>query len=56
MPGSALTRNAQVLRYLLEVAPGAGHTILAKLAYLAEERHRRITRSIYARTKRSRLL
>ena len=36
MPGSALTRNAQVLRYLLEVAPGAGHTILAKLAYLAD--------------------
>ncbi len=36
MTGSALTRNAQVLRYLLEVAPGAGHTILAKLAYLAD--------------------
>jgi hypothetical protein len=36
MPGYALTRNAQVLRYLIEVAPGAGHTILAKLAYLAD--------------------
>jgi hypothetical protein len=36
MPSSALTRNAQVLRYLIEVAPGAGHTILAKLAYLAD--------------------
>jgi hypothetical protein len=36
MPGYALTRNAQVLRYLIEVAPGAGHTVLAKLAYLAD--------------------
>ena len=36
MAGSALTRNAQVLRYLIEVAPGAGHTLLAKLAYLAD--------------------
>ena len=36
MAGSVLTRNAQVLGYLLRVAPGAGHTILAKLAYLAD--------------------
>jgi hypothetical protein len=31
-----LSRNAQVLRYLLEVAPGVGHTKLAKFAYLAD--------------------
>ena len=31
-----LTRNAQMLRYLLEVAPGIGHTLLAKFAYLAD--------------------
>ena len=31
-----LSRNAQVLRYLLEVAPGVGHTLLAKFAYLAD--------------------
>src|SRR6266446_5388571 len=36
MTGPTLTRNAQVLRYLLEVAPGVGHTILAKLAYLGD--------------------
>lgn len=34
MPG--LSRNAQVLRYLVEVAPGVGHTLLAKFAYLAD--------------------
>lgn len=34
MPG--LSRNAQVLRYLLEVAPGVGHTLLAKFTYLAD--------------------
>lgn len=34
MPG--LSRNAQVLRYLLEMAPGVGHTLLAKFAYLAD--------------------
>ena len=31
-----VSRNAQVLRYLLEVAPGVGHTLLAKFAYLAD--------------------
>lgn len=31
-----LSRNAQVLRYLLQVAPGVGHTKLAKFAYLAD--------------------
>jgi len=36
MAGPALTRTAQALRLLLEVAPGAGHTVLAKLAYLAD--------------------
>jgi len=34
MPG--LSRNAEVLRYLLEQAPGVGHTLLAKFAYLAD--------------------
>jgi hypothetical protein len=33
---TSLSRNAQVLRYLLEVAPGVGHTKLAKFAYLAD--------------------
>lgn len=33
---SELSRNALVLRYLLEVAPGVGHTKLAKFAYLAD--------------------
>lgn len=33
---SELSRNAQVLRYLLEAAPGVGHTKLAKFAYLAD--------------------
>lgn len=33
---SSLSKNAQVLRYLLEVAPGIGHTKLAKFAYLAD--------------------
>jgi hypothetical protein len=31
-----LSRNALVLRYLLEVAPGVGHIKLAKFAYLAD--------------------
>jgi hypothetical protein len=31
-----MSRNAQVLRYLLQVAPGIGHTKLAKFAYLAD--------------------
>ena len=31
-----LSRNAQVLRYLLQIAPGIGHTKLAKFAYLAD--------------------
>ncbi len=31
-----LSRNAQVLRYLLQVAPGIGRTKLAKFAYLAD--------------------
>ncbi len=43
----ALSRNAQVLRYLLEVAPGLGRIKLAKFAYLADcEGHRYIGRSI----------
>lgn len=33
---AALSRNAQVLRFLLEEAPGVGHTKLAKYAYLAD--------------------
>lgn len=36
-----LSRNAQVLRYLLQVAPGIGHTKLAKFAYLADLEARR---------------
>lgn len=36
MPAPTPTRNAQVLRYLLEIAPGVGHTLLAKFAYLAD--------------------
>lgn len=36
-----LSRNAQVLRYLVQVAPGSGHTKLAKFVYLADlEAHR----------------
>jgi len=31
-----VSRNAQVLRYLLQVAPGIGHVKLAKFAYLAD--------------------
>lgn len=31
-----LSRNAQVLRYFLEIAPGVGHTLLAKFVYLAD--------------------
>lgn len=33
---ATLSRNAQVLLYLLQVAPGIGHTKLAKFAYLAD--------------------
>jgi hypothetical protein len=33
---AALSRNAQVLRYLLGVAPGVGRIKLVKLAYLAD--------------------
>lgn len=36
-----LSRNAQVLRYLLQVAPGIGRTKLAKFAYLADLESRR---------------
>jgi hypothetical protein len=36
-----LSRNAQVLRFLLEAAPGVGHTKLAKFAYLADLEARR---------------
>lgn len=36
-----LSRNAQVLRYLLEIAPGLGHTKLLKFAYLADLESRR---------------
>lgn len=36
-----LSRNAQVLRYLLDAAPGVGHTKLAKFAYLADLEARR---------------
>lgn len=45
----ALSRNAQVLRYLLEVAPGLGRVKLAKFAYLADcEAHRYLGRPISA--------
>ena len=44
---TTLSRNAQVLRYLLEVAPGVGRIKLAKFAYLADcEGHRFLGRSI----------
>ena len=33
---SAVSRNAQVLRYLLDADPGVGRTKLAKYAYLAD--------------------
>lgn len=36
-----LSRNAQVLRFLLGAAPGVGHTKLAKFAYLADLEARR---------------
>jgi hypothetical protein len=36
-----LSRNAQVLRYLLQVAPGIGRTKLVKFAYLADLEARR---------------
>lgn len=43
----ALSRDAQVLRYLLEVAPGVGRIKLAKFAYLADcEAHRYLGRPI----------
>jgi hypothetical protein len=38
---ATLCRNAQVLRFLLEAAPGVGHTKLAKFAYLADLEARR---------------
>lgn len=41
MPELRLSRNAQVLRYLLEAAPGVGHTKLVKFAYLADLEARR---------------
>ena len=42
-----LSRNAQVLRYLLEVAPGAGRIKLVKYAYLADcEAYRYLGRAI----------
>ncbi len=42
-----LSRNAQVLRYLIEVAPGLGRIKLAKFAYLADcEAHRYLGRPI----------
>lgn len=42
-----LSRNAQVLRYLLEVAPGVGRVKLAKYAYLADcEAHRYLGRPV----------
>ena len=42
-----LSRNAQVLRYLLEVAPAVGRIKLIKYAYLADcEAHRYIGRQI----------
>ena len=44
---TTLSRNAQVLRYLLEVAPGVGRIKLVKFAYLADcEAHRYLGRSI----------
>src|SRR3989442_10426788 len=36
MAGPSLTRTAQALRYLLDVAPGAGHTLIAKFLYLSD--------------------
>ncbi len=36
MPQMELSRNAQVLRYLLAEAPGVGRTQLLKFAYLAD--------------------
>jgi hypothetical protein len=42
-----LSRNAQILRYLMEVAPGLGRIKLAKFAYLADcEAYRYLDRSI----------
>lgn len=42
-----LSRNAQVLRYLLQVAPGVGRIKLVKYAYLADcEAYRYLGRSI----------
>jgi len=42
-----LSRNAQVLRYLLQVAPGVGRIKLAKFAYLADcEAHRYLGRPV----------
>jgi len=42
-----LSRNAQVLRFLMEAAPGVGRIKLAKFAYLADcEAHRYLGRGI----------
>lgn len=42
-----LSRNAQVLRYLLEIAPGVGRIKLVKYAYLADcEAYRYLGRAI----------
>jgi len=42
-----LSRNAQILRYLIQVAPGLGRIKLAKFAYLADcEAHRYLSRPI----------
>lgn len=42
-----LSRNAQVLRYLLEIAPGVGRIKLVKYAYLADcESYRYLGRAI----------
>ncbi len=44
---TTLSRNAQVLRYLLEVAPGVGRIKLVKYAYLADcEAYRYLGRAI----------
>src|SRR6266496_2935351 len=49
-----LSRNAQILRYLMEVAPGLGRIKLAKFAYLADcESYRYLDRSTWPRTNLS---
>jgi hypothetical protein len=48
-PITKLSRNAQVLRYLLQVAPGVGRIKLVKFAYLADcEAYRYLARAITA--------